>query len=392
MNLSEDLRGKWALILGGSSGGGLSTARQCAEAGMNVAVVHRDHERSMEAVTAKFRPIVETGVRFLSFNCAALDQDDVGKVIGALEDAGASVHVLVHSLAFGTLDDFASGDEAFLDDVNFARTSGSAVTSMAAWARELMKAKLLNERSQLVSMTAQEGRDVRWVPTSQDLVDAMLDMAKVTPDDYLIDLGSGDGRLVITAAQRGLRAHGIEYNPDLVTRARAAARKAGVEEQATFEEADLFQSDLTKAQVITLFLLPSINERLRPTILDLEPGTRIVANSFRMGDWEPDQTQTLRGGDSQDWRTAHLWIVPAKVAGAWRAGTQTLTLKQTYQQLTGTLGDQPLADGKIDGERVSFTVGETRYTARVDGAQLEGEAASGATARPWRAQRAGAES
>ena len=170
-----------------------------------------------------------------------------------------------------------------------------------------------------VPSVGQEGKDVVWVPTSQDLVNKMLDMAKVTPKDYLIDLGAGDGRTVITAAQRGLRANGIEYNPDMVKVAQTAARRSGVEKQATFEEADLFKSDLTQAQVITLFLLPSINEKLRPTILDLKPGTRIVSNSFRIGDWEPDQSETVKG-DCSNWCTAHLWIVPAKVVDRARQG------------------------------------------------------------------------
>ncbi len=237
-----------------------------------------------------------------------------------------------------------------------------------------------------VPSVGQEGKDVVWVPTSQDLVDKMLDMAKVTPKDYLIDLGAGDGRTVITAAQRGLRAHGIEYNPDMVKVAQAAARRAGVDKQASFEEADLFKSDLTQAQVITLFLLPSINEKLRPTILDLKPGTRIVSNSFRMGDWAPDQSETVKG-DCSNWCTAHLWIVPAKVEGRWKAGKQTLTLEQQFQNITGTLGTQQIADGKISGNTVSFTVGQTRYSAKLDGKQLVGKTHLDGTSSEWVATR-----
>ncbi len=139
----------------------------------------------------------------------------------------------------------------------------------------------------------QAGKDVVWVPTPQALVDKMLDLAKVTPQDYLIDLGSGDGRTVITAAKRGLRAHGIEYNPDMVDLAKRNAMEAGVTEKATFAQADLFQTDFSKAQVITMFLLPSINIKLRPTILNMKPGTRVVSNTFTMEDWQPDQVETV---------------------------------------------------------------------------------------------------
>ncbi|WZB75741.1 class I SAM-dependent methyltransferase [Achromobacter insuavis] len=133
----------------------------------------------------------------------------------------------------------------------------------------------------------QDGKDVIWVPTPQTLVDKMLDMAQVTPQDRLMDLGSGDGRTVITAAQRGLTAKGIEYNPDLVALSRSNAAKAGMSRRATFEVADLFETDLSQADVITMFLLSTINEKLRPKLLELPPGTRIVSNTFRMGDWEP---------------------------------------------------------------------------------------------------------
>ncbi len=135
----------------------------------------------------------------------------------------------------------------------------------------------------------QEGKDVIWVPTPQALVDKMLDMAKVTPKDYVIDLGSGDGRTVITAAKAGSKALGIEYNPDMVELSKHNAAKEGVSDKASFVKADLFESDFSQAQVITMFLLSSINLKLRPKILDLKPGTRIVSNTFNMGDWKPDQ-------------------------------------------------------------------------------------------------------
>ncbi|HUF39329.1 MAG TPA: class I SAM-dependent methyltransferase, partial [Anaerolineales bacterium] len=162
----------------------------------------------------------------------------------------------------------------------------------------------------------QTGKDVVWVPTPQALVDKMLDMAKLTPQDFVIDLGSGDGRTVITAAKRGSRALGIEYNPEMVELSKRKADDEGVSDKATFVKADLFESDFSKAQVITMFLLPSINLKLRPKLLDLEPGTRIVSNSFTMEEWEADQTETINE-DCTSWCTALLWIVPAKVEGSW---------------------------------------------------------------------------
>ena len=137
--------------------------------------------------------------------------------------------------------------------------------------------------------SGQPGKDVVWVPTPQSLVDRMLDMAKATPQDYVIDLGSGDGRTVITAAKRGIKAHGIEYNPDLAELAKRNAVQAGVTDKATFAHGDIFESDFSQATVVTLFLLPGLNVRLRPTLLDMKAGTRVVSNSFTMGDWEPDE-------------------------------------------------------------------------------------------------------
>ena len=201
----------------------------------------------------------------------------------------------------------------------------------------------------------QAGKDVVWVPTSQALVDKMLDKAKVTPQDYVMDLGSGDGRTVITAAKRGARAHGIEYNPDMVALSIKNAKEAGVSARATFEKADLFESDFSKAQVITMFLLPSINMKLRPKLLDLKPGTRIVSNSFTMEDWEADQTETI-SGDCSNWCTALLWIVPAKVEGTWQLGQNPLALKQQFQMVSGSLGSQAISDGRLRGDEITFTV------------------------------------
>ncbi len=167
--------------------------------------------------------------------------------------------------------------------------------------------------------SGQAGKDVVWVPTPQVLVDKMLDMAKVTAADFVMDLGSGDGRTVITAAQRGATAIGIEYNPDMVELSKRNAAAAGVTAKATFVKADLFETDLSKASVITMFLLPDINLKLRPKILDLKPGTRVVSNSFTMDDWEADETATITE-NCTSWCTAYFWLVPVKVEGTWQLG------------------------------------------------------------------------
>jgi len=221
----------------------------------------------------------------------------------------------------------------------------------------------------------QPGKDVVWVPTPQELVEKMLDLAQVSKQDFLMDLGSGDGRTVITAAKRGLKAQGVEYNPDMVSLAQKNATAAGVTDRATFVQADLFQTDFSKAQVITMFLLPSINMKLRPTILNMRPGTRIVSNTFTMEDWQPDQSETVP--DCASWCTAHLWIVPAKVAGAWQMPQGTLTLTQTFQMVSGTLGSTQITGGKLRGDALTFTVGSTVYNGRVEGNTIRGTASGG---------------
>src|SRR5947208_3239164 len=213
----------------------------------------------------------------------------------------------------------------------------------------------------------QAGKDVVWVPTPQPLVDKMLGLAKVTPKDYLIDLGSGDGRTVITAAKHGTKALGIEYNPDMVELSKRNAVKEGVSDKATFMKADLFASDFSQATVITMFLLPDINLKLRPKILDMKPGTRIVSNTFTMGDWKADETSSVTE-NCLSWCTALLWIVPAKIAGTWRLAQGELRLNQTFQEFSGTLAmagnTMTIIDGKIRGDEISFTAGGT-YTGRV---------------------------
>jgi SAM-dependent methyltransferase len=221
----------------------------------------------------------------------------------------------------------------------------------------------------------QDGKDVVWVPTPQAVADKMLDMAKVTASDFVMDLGSGDGRLVITAAKRGARAMGVEYNPEMVELSKRNAEQAGVAGRATFVKADLFQTDFSQANVITMFLLPEINLKLRPKILAMKPGTRVVSNTFTMGEWQPDDTAELpRGGCDNSWCTALLWIVPAQVAGNYKVAQGDLVLKQNFQMLSGTLRTQGRTyaiEGKVLGEEVTIKAGGKEYRGRLNGKQLE---------------------
>jgi SAM-dependent methyltransferase len=233
----------------------------------------------------------------------------------------------------------------------------------------------------------QEGKDVVWVPTPQALVDKMLDMARVTPNDYVIDLGSGDGRTVITAAKRGVKALGIEYNPDMVELSKRNAIKENATANATFVRGDIFESDFSKATVITLFLLPSLNQRLRPIILNMKPGTRVVSNTFDMGDWQADETVQATG-DCTSYCRAYFWMVPAKVAGKWQTAQGELDLEQKYQQLSGTLRIDNVGapvNGKMIGDMIVFTAGRTLYTGRVNGDSIEGVAKSPDSEAKWQA-------
>jgi len=235
----------------------------------------------------------------------------------------------------------------------------------------------------------QWGKDVIWLPTEQAVMDRMLDMAKVTAQDYLIDLGSGDGRTVISAAKRGARALGIEYNPDLVSLARSNAEREGVADKARFVRGDLFEADLSQATVITMFLLPGLNLRLRPRILALRPGTRIVSNSFDMGDWEADDQVTAK--ECYTYCTAYLWLVPARVEGTWKLPDGRLMLNQSFQMVSGVFksgsGKVRISDGRLSGERLSFTAGDTRYTAHVGSNTMEGTASRGNSVKIWSATR-----
>jgi SAM-dependent methyltransferase len=255
---------------------------------------------------------------------------------------------------------------------------------------------------------------VIWAPTPQALVDKMLDMAQVTANDSVIDLGSGDGRTVITAAKRGARALGIEYNPDLVELSKHNAATAGVADKTAFVKADLFKSDFSSATVITMFLLPDLNRRLRPKLLGLKPGTRIVSNTFDMGDWQADDTAKVISFKSyfapllrrikdyvpaaltenltdycEFYCTAYLWIVPARVAGVWQLPQGELTLEQSFQTITGKLksGDRstPLANARLRGDQISFSAGSSEYHGRVSDGQIEGSVKSEGNTVAWSA-------
>jgi SAM-dependent methyltransferase len=221
--------------------------------------------------------------------------------------------------------------------------------------------------AQYQPQVGQEGKDVVWVPSAEALVEKMLDLAEVKPGDYVIDLGSGDGRTVIAAARRGARALGIEYNPRMVALAKRNAARTGVADRVTFVEGDIFASDFSEATVLTLFLMPELNLQLLPTILNMKPGTRVVSNSFDMGDWKPDRTVEVTR-ECKTYCQALLWIVPAKVEGTWRlellgqpegAADYHLELQQTYQFLSGTLAGGPHAvipvRGRLKGSEITFT-------------------------------------
>jgi hypothetical protein len=255
----------------------------------------------------------------------------------------------------------------------------AALLLAAAWA--IPGAGLAQDKDYTPSV-GQEGKDVIWVPTPQALVDKMLDMAKLTPKDIHYDLGSGDGRTVITAAKRGAQAIGVEYNPDMVALSERAAAKEGVAAKAKFIQGDIFQTDFSRATVITLYLLPSLNVKLRPTLLKMKAGTRVVSHAFSMDDWQADQTESVEG------RTAYLWIVPAVVEGTWRwngsgSGPKEyqLRLRQQFQKVEGDieLDGRPgqVRDVKLRGDEISFTVldasGARRdFAGRIAGNSMQG--------------------
>ena len=236
----------------------------------------------------------------------------------------------------------------------------------------------------------QEGKDVVWVPTPQPLVNKMLDMAHLTANDILFDLGSGDGRTVIAAAKRGATSTGVEFNPQMVALSKRIAERSGVGSKARFVQGDFFKTDFSKATVLTLFLMTDLNMKLRPTILDLKPGTRVVSNTFLMGDWTPDETESVSEKEGcTGYCTAHLWVVPARVQGTWKLPAGELTLTQLYQTVSGTLGGNPISDATLRGDRVTFNAGNAQYSGRVNGRTFTGTVKSGSTSTPFTATRVG---
>lgn len=217
----------------------------------------------------------------------------------------------------------------------------------------------------------QKGKDVQWVPSQAALIEKMLDMAQVTPKDRFVDLGSGDGVTVIAAARRGVRATGIEYDGNLVEVSKRNAKAAGVEKLTRFVRGDIFKKDFSDATVVFTFLLPSLNLQLRPTLLKMPPGTRVVSNTFPMGEWEPDDTVSI-DGPCERWCKALFWVVPAPAGGSWRSTRGELVLTQRFQFVTGTLGKDPIENGRLRGKAIAFKAGGASYTGTVDGARMSG--------------------
>ena len=246
------------------------------------------------------------------------------------------------------------------------------------------------EAAQYTPKEGQPGKDVVWVPTRDAVVDKMLDLAQVTSQDYVIDLGSGDGRMVIAAAKRGARALGIEYNPEMVVLSKRNAVTEGVADKTEFVKADIFESDFSRASVISMFLLPELNLKLRPRLLKLKPGTRIVSNTFPMGDWTPDESVDV-AGDCGAYCTALLWIVPVQVEGSWRLPGGQLALAQIFQMLSGTLAvdgkTMPIDRAVLRGDRIAFSADGVEYTGQVLGDTIQGEFRSAGTTGRWSAVR-----
>lgn len=237
---------------------------------------------------------------------------------------------------------------------------------------------------------AQPGKDVVWVPTPEAMVAVMLDMAKVTPEDVVVDLGSGDGRLVIAAAKRGARARGVEYNPEMVLLSRQRARAADVHGRATFVEGDMFEANIADATVMAVFLLTDNMRRLQTKFLSLRPGTRIVSNTFGIPEWPADERITR--ADCTAWCTALLWVVPAQLHGDWQVeGGPTLRLDQHFQKVTGMLtgpvGSSTIQGGTITGPAIAFTIGDAAYAARLEGDRLVGTRTAGGQSSAWQATR-----
>jgi SAM-dependent methyltransferase len=243
------------------------------------------------------------------------------------------------------------------------------------------------QNSGFIPRVGQPGKDVIWVPTPTELVNKMLEIAQVSSEDIVIDLGSGDGRTVIAAAKLGAHATGIEYNPDMVALSKKNAEEAGVSDKTEFIEADLFSYDLSKATVITMFLMPDINLKLRPKLLDMKPGTRVVSNTFTMGEWEPDY-EVMTDENWNSWYTALMWIIPAKVDGIWKLEKGELTLRQEFQMIYGTYSHDNkisnILEGRLNGDMITFNIDGAIYTGIVkDKTIVSGTVITNAAKRDW---------
>jgi len=240
------------------------------------------------------------------------------------------------------------------------------------------------QKQEFKPYVGQQGKDVVWVPTPDEVVDRMLTMAQTKPEDYVIDLGAGDGKIAIAAAKKfGARSMGVEYNPDMVAFAQKNLQAAGVIGKAQIVHGDIFATDFTQATVLTMYLLPSLNMKLRPQILALRPGTRVVTHAFNMEDWEPDESSDIDG------RRVYFWVVPANVAGRWavelpgNGASEKLSLNfdQKFQKIEGVayLGTllAGLREPRLSGFRISFAYVDSRgvrrdFNGRVTGATMEG--------------------
>ena len=240
--------------------------------------------------------------------------------------------------------------------------------------------------------SGQAGKDVVWVPSPPAMVSKMFEVAKVTPNDFVMDLGSGDGRNIIAAARLGARGLGVEFNPDMVVLSRQLAAEAGVGDKAQFAEGDMYAADISKANVLALFLLPVNLNRLAPKFLEMTPGSRIVGNTFGIDGWEPDERLTLEPeSDCSSWCEVLLWIVPARAAGTWRMANGTLTLTQSYQMVQGSLTvdgqTHSLANRALVGDELTFIAGGLTYQGKIRGNQIDGTITTPAGHLPWKATR-----
>lgn len=277
----------------------------------------------------------------------------------------------------------------------FARPVSSLALAVVLGATSLPSLTLA-QSADFKPQVGQPGKDVVWVPTPEALVDRMLTMAQVTPQDIVWDLGSGDGRTVIAAAKRGATAVGVEYNPDMVVLAQRNVQREGVGQRARIMRGDIFETNFSEATVVTLYLLPGLNMRLRPTLLNMRPGTRVVSHQFTMEDWQPDETSYM------DFRPGYLWIIPAKIGGNWRLtmanGPQfDLEVEQTFQRIRGAIlfGGQVkggLREANLRGDQVSFNIVDQKgvmheFAGRVANERMDGTVRVAGQTSAWSAVR-----